>query len=442
LRFRIESATASDTVSDHDLLYLRAQMMKMGMTVLLCCCTLAANATASGNVFVSNLAETNTVNFNITSFAHASSFLTDDADYVLDWVTLDVHSNTNSGFAQVKIRSDSGGVPGAVLEDLGIFNITSGGSTLQTLTSSGISLLPNTRYWITAGETGDGSASWKGTTSTTEVSPGTWTIGDDDYLSDDGGLSWQPTSFGPPNESSLFSVNATANILPPVEVGFVDISFSNPVINSGPLSFGLSVFPEDLAATLSLAEGFPTGGGATGYGLAEVISASLIFGDGVFTTLSAFDMEVLADGSIETLSYTFAPISTPSVSDGIIILNSPLFVSGTDIASGQAFSYTYGNSVETFTPVLEGDLDADGFVGINDLNIVLGNWNQNVVPDDLLAGDPSGDGFVGIDDLNTVLGNWNAGIPPGDATGTAVPEPGMLGLTVLCLVGPMGRRRR
>jgi hypothetical protein len=74
---------------------------------------------------------------------------------------------------------------------------------------------------------------------------------------------------------------------------------------------------------------------------------------------------------------------------------------------------------------LEGDLNDDGFVGIADLNIVLGNWNQNVTPGDNLAGDPSGDGFVGINDLNTVLGNWNAGTPP---TANAVPEPASLAL--------------
>ncbi len=60
---------------------------------------------------------------------------------------------------------------------------------------------------------------------------------------------------------------------------------------------------------------------------------------------------------------------------------------------------------------IPGDLSGDGFVGLTDLNIVLGNWNQNVPPADPLA-DPSGDGFVGIDDLNAVLGNWNAGTPP------------------------------
>jgi hypothetical protein len=59
---------------------------------------------------------------------------------------------------------------------------------------------------------------------------------------------------------------------------------------------------------------------------------------------------------------------------------------------------------------LQGDLGFDGFVGITDLNTVLGSWNQNVPASS--APDPSGDGFVGIDDLNTVLGNFNAGLVP------------------------------
>jgi PEP-CTERM motif-containing protein len=93
-------------------------------------------------------------------------------------------------------------------------------------------------------------------------------------------------------------------------------------------------------------------------------------------------------------------------------------------------------SVSTIAPLLDGDLDGDGFVGINDLNIVLGNWNLNVPPGNPLA-DPSGDGFVGIDDLNTVLGNWNAGTPP--AAGV-VPEPTTL--AVLGLGGLALLRRR
>ncbi len=89
-----------------------------------------------------------------------------------------------------------------------------------------------------------------------------------------------------------------------------------------------------------------------------------------------------------------------------------------------------------YRPDLVGDLDADGFVGINDLNIVLANWNQNVPPGDPLA-DPSGDGFVGIDDLTTVLGNWNAGTPPGNNA----PEPASVALLGLGLV-IVNRRRK
>jgi hypothetical protein len=76
---------------------------------------------------------------------------------------------------------------------------------------------------------------------------------------------------------------------------------------------------------------------------------------------------------------------------------------------------------------LTGDLNADGFVGIADLNIVLGNWNHTVAGGIWLSGDPSGDGFVGIADLNAVLGNWNAGTPPS----VNVPEPAAVGIVVL-----------
>jgi len=63
---------------------------------------------------------------------------------------------------------------------------------------------------------------------------------------------------------------------------------------------------------------------------------------------------------------------------------------------------------------------------VDDLNIVLLNWNTSPPNGDISLGDPSGDGFVGVDDLNVVLLNWNNGTPP--AEGAAIPEPGSLAL--------------
>jgi hypothetical protein len=96
-----------------------------------------------------------------------------------------------------------------------------------------------------------------------------------------------------------------------------------------------------------------------------------------------------------------------------------------------------GTTFADVTPSpLSGDLNLDGFVGIQDLNAVLGSWNQTV-PLGALS-DPSGDGFVGIEDLNVVLGNWNAGTPP--STGAVVPEPSTA-LSLMALSGIAALRR-
>ena len=93
-------------------------------------------------------------------------------------------------------------------------------------------------------------------------------------------------------------------------------------------------------------------------------------------------------------------------------------------------------------PVIPGDLNNDGYVGLDDLQPILDHWNQNVTVGDAMLGDISGpdgvpDGYVGLDDLQPVLDHWNEGTQP---TPSAIPEPA--GLALLGLGAVMGLYRR
>ncbi len=162
------------------------------------------------------------------------------------------------------------------------------------------------------------------------------------------------------------------------------------------------------------------------------------------------DPSVIAVGIADlggTLSLLLDAGFVLSEGDSFQILSAASIVGSFDsvllpVAPGLGLGVQYGLDNVTVVAGLIGDLDLDGFVGISDLNIILGNWNQPVAADDWLLGDPSGDGFVGIDDLNTILGNWNAGTPPPAEALALVPEPGTLGLLLIGAVALAGRARR
>jgi len=128
----------------------------------------------------------------------------------------------------------------------------------------------------------------------------------------------------------------------------------------------------------------------------------------------------LIGGYVPTIGDTYEIITAGSGISGVF--NTIDFPAIPNI--GLRVNYT-PSTVELIAGLL-GDLDGDGFVGINDLNIVLAAWNNNVTPGVWLLGDPSGDGFIGIDDLNQVLGNWNAGTPPLAEASSVNPEPGVM----------------
>ena len=78
-----------------------------------------------------------------------------------------------------------------------------------------------------------------------------------------------------------------------------------------------------------------------------------------------------------------------------------------------------------------GDNNFDGFVGIEDLDILLANWGQEVTRADLRSGDWSGNGVIDQADLDLLLANWGDGDPPE----VNIPEPASaLGLVGVLLV--------
>lgn len=88
-------------------------------------------------------------------------------------------------------------------------------------------------------------------------------------------------------------------------------------------------------------------------------------------------------------------------------------------------SESSGLFVATIESLL-GDITGDGFVGVDDLDILLANWGENVGMGfgAIASGDLSRDGVVGQADLDIVLGAWGTGTPPN----TNIPEPGTLAM--------------
>jgi len=211
-------------------------------------------------------------------------------------------------------------------------------------------------------------------------------------------------------------------------VDFVDLA-------SGGTYFGI----KDLS---SWAGDYLNAGFQTSYGYCEVLDGQFdriiltydpSMGDGNNIKLEVYDSDTLKDavsGYYPVASFNFGNtwIGQGQGSEGGVRA-ATMDIDNIVIKNGYASS-------------LEGDLNDDGFVGGDDLDIVRSFWGQNVPSGDLLSGDPSGDGFVGGDDLDIVRANWGQGMPPTPAT---VPEPSsfLLLLAVgICLMWTGYRQRK
>ncbi len=85
---------------------------------------------------------------------------------------------------------------------------------------------------------------------------------------------------------------------------------------------------------------------------------------------------------------------------------------------------------------LMGDINGDGYVGLADLDMVLGSFDQTCVP--FMGPDVNADGHIGLGDLDAVLDDWNK---QADLTAPVViPEPTTC-IMASSMVGWLLRRR-
>ena len=162
-------------------------------------------------------------------------------------------------------------------------------------------------------------------------------------------------------------------------------------------------------------------------------------------------LDVILDASAPALSLgdSFDLLDFASASGAFDTLNLPTLGSGLFWDTSNLLTTGVIEVVDSLG--IPGDLNGDGYVGLDDLQPILDHWNQTVTVGDAAMGDISGpggvpDGYVGLDDLQPVLDHWNEGtLPTPGLPGANIPEPStfaLLGLwgTFLCHARP-GRKR-
>ncbi len=165
------------------------------------------------------------------------------------------------------------------------------------------------------------------------------------------------------NAKSAFATMTAAFLFAsPVQADLILTATYTDWTQTGPLSFGLYAMPDEFSATFLLNTPSPGPGPIpvpypnTGLGTASVLSSSVTFGDATWTTLASFDFEI--DEGVLYLDYAFQPLASTQTSEGSIVLNGPLTITGIDIASkgttgGGNFSYGYGTRTLSLVQVPE-----------------------------------------------------------------------------------------
>ena len=169
------------------------------------------------------------------------------------------------------------------------------------------------------------------------------------------------------------------------------------------------------------------------------------FGASADSVVNIYGTSFFLDGVDITASFTPGvpfTITDRDVTFTCTVLSGHTFtfnLRSTDYTIGSGSGYCDPDATLTIMVPIPGDLNADGFVGLDDLDRLLANWNTTVTPGDLLNGDANNDGYIGLDDLDLILNHWNTGTPPQSIT---IPEPASIGLLMLSATAITQRRHR
>ena len=98
------------------------------------------------------------------------------------------------------------------------------------------------------------------------------------------------------------------------------------------------------------------------------------------------------------------------------------------------------SNMPSFVLTTPGDANFDGRVDINDLTIVLANYNQTGMT--WAQGEFTGSGTVDINDLTIVLAHYNQSVGSSAAGMAAVPEPSTIAIAAAALLGLLACCRR
>ncbi|MEE8147024.1 MAG: hypothetical protein V3T24_05425 [Longimicrobiales bacterium] len=128
----------------------------------------------------------------------------------------------------------------------------------------------------------------------------------------------------------------------------LDVTYSACEITEGPLSLGLAELPASIDVAFEFE--LPSLPAPEGTRRPFVTAASISLGDASWDEqdIQFFQLGFDATGTLNALTYFTGPIDTGTTL-GLVVLNFPLTVSGTDTDSGQPFSYSCPESEQTIT---------------------------------------------------------------------------------------------